>query len=61
MDEDPYQACDSAVAILIINDQDLNTINVEVEVSDPNANPDDPYATINKVEFHIDEERGSPV
>jgi Flp pilus assembly pilin Flp len=58
---DPNQTCDSAVAILMINDQGPNTINMEAEVSDPNGDPDDPYATISKVEFYIDEDSGSPV
>ena len=61
LSDNPSQNCDEAVAILMINDQGPDTINVEAEVHDPNGDPDDPYATISRVEFYIDDTGGSPV
>ncbi len=59
--DNPSENCTGSLTILIINDQGPNTINVEAEVHDPNGDPNDPYATISKVEFFIDDTSGGPV
>lgn len=61
MSDDSSESCEEPTVALLINDQGPNTLNVEADVYDPNADPDDPYGTIDRVEFYIDDTSGGPV
>ena len=58
---DPSSNCHAPNAQLMVIDQGPNYLNVEANVNDPDADPDDPYGSINKVEFYIDSTAGGPV
>ena len=53
--------CTTPIVSPVINAQGPNTINVEAIIQDPDGDPDDPYAAIDRVEFYIDDDSGSPV
>jgi len=53
--------CSTPTIKPVVNAQGPNTINVEAVIHDPDGNPDDPYSTIDRVEFYIDDIAGSPV
>ena len=58
---DPSEACSEPIVTLRPLSQGPNHLNLEAEIYDPDGNPDDPYGTIDRVEFYIDDTNGSPV
>lgn len=53
--------CSRPIVSLAKHGQGPNNINIEANVFDPDGDPGDPYAAINKVEFYYDSTSGSPV
>jgi len=58
---DLSSTCSKPIVGLGPVDQGPGYLNLEVDVFDPDGDPDDPYAAIAKVEFYIDDTGGAPV
>lgn len=58
---DPSEACSQPMVTLRPHSQGPDHLNLEADIVDPDGDPDDPYASINRVEFYIDDTNGSPV
>ena len=58
---DPSEACSNPFITLRPHSQGPNHLNLEAEVVVPDDDPDDPYGTIDRVEFYIGDTNGSPV
>ena len=54
-------ACSKPIARAGPVEQGPGYLNLEVNVYDPDGDPDNPYAEIAKVEFYIDDTSGTPV
>jgi len=60
-DADISSACQAPIAMPRLVDSGSNFINVEVDIYDPDGNPDRPYSAITKVEFYVDSTNNGPV
>ncbi len=57
---DLSNACQAPI-ISPIGSRGNNSLNVEARLHDPDGNPNNPYAAIDRVEFYVDDENSSPV
>ena len=58
---DPPENCGVSVVKPKVIAQGPTYLNLEADINDPDADPDDPYGRIQRVEFYIDTMGGSPV
>lgn len=60
-DADLSSACQAPIAMPRMVGSGPGFINVEVDIHDPDGNPNSPYGAITKVVFYIDDTNSSPV
>ena len=65
MNELPFggspEDCGVSVVKPLVIAEGPNNLNLEADINDPDADPDDPYGRVNRVEFYIDSMGSSPV
>jgi len=57
---DISEACIAPIVMPIVRPSSAGRLNVEANIFDPDGDPNNPYANIDRVEFHFDNTNGSP-